>query len=269
MVYHIFIGADDREKEAYQVAKFTLEKHAKVPIKVHKLHHKPLRQAGLFTREWTINKDGQYICNVDGKPFSTQFSHSRFLVPELWRQLPDGDKSPLVMFVDPDFMWLSDIGEMFRLIEVDCARTHNKSPVYCVKHNYNPQNSIKMDNISQDAYNMKLWSAMMVFNMNNPDNDHLIPELVNTQTGRFLHNFGWLPDDKKIGNIEESWNWIPNHSEKNTSKIDAIHWTEGGFWFENYRPCKCGDLWWKAYNEYLLSKVTNISFNIEDIIDCK
>lgn len=267
MVYHIFIGYDDREHEPYLVAKHSLEKHATVPIEVHKLHHKDLRKSGLFTREWTINKDGQYICNVDGKPFSTQFSHTRFLVPELWRHLPSTSKSPLVMFVDCDFVWLSDIGRMFEQIEKNRVRNHNKAGLYCVKHNYKSQNQTKMDGISQDAYNMKLWSAMMVFNMDCKDNEHLIPELVNTESGRFLHNFSWIPDIKTIENIDESWHYVPNHSEKNTPHIDSIHYTEGGPWFPNYRPCRYGDVWWKYYNDYLKSKLLDCSFDVEGIID--
>lgn len=117
MTYHIFIGYDEREHEPFLVAKHSLEKRATVPVKVHKLHHRELRSAGLFTREWEIKANGQYVDKVDGKPFSTQFSHSRFLLPTLWKNLPDPTKSPLVMFVDCDFAWMEDIGEMFSEIE--------------------------------------------------------------------------------------------------------------------------------------------------------
>jgi hypothetical protein len=269
MTYHIFIGYDDREHEPYLVAKHTLEKHATVPIKVHKLHHKELRQAGLFTRSWTIDESGQYICNVDGKPFSTQFSHSRFLVPELWRNIPDDDKSPLTMFVDCDFLWTQDIGEMFKEIETKRLRNNKSSPVYCVQHDFNPTNEKKMDDIIQSKYNMKLWSAMMVFDMDNPDNAHLLPETVNTETGRWLHNFGWVTDSHRIGNIDEKWHYVPNHSEKNTTDIASIHYTEGGPWFPGYRNCRYGSIWWDELNDYLKSKLRSVSFDVAGLIDGK
>ena len=33
------------------------------------------------------------------------------------------------------------------------------------------------------------------------------PELVNTQTGKYLHRFGWLKDEE-IGKINHEWNWL-------------------------------------------------------------
>lgn len=265
--YHIFIGYDEREHETFLVAKHTLLKHAKVPVKVHKLAHRPLRQSGLFTRPWEIDSSGQFKCQVDGKPFSTQFSHTRFLLPELWRNLTDPDKSPLVMFVDCDFLWVKDIGEMFKEIEEKKLRNHSSSPVYCVKHDYKPTSQLKMDGMEQFKYNMKLWSAMMVFDMDHPDHEHLLPEVVNTESGRWLHNFGWITDHKRIESISEQWHYVPNHSEKNTSNIGSIHYTEGGPWFKDYRNCRYGDIWWKEYNDYLKSQLLSVSFDVENLID--
>lgn len=265
--YHIFIGYDEREHETFLVAKHTLEKYATIPIEIHKLHHRELRASGLFTREWTITASGQTVCNVDGKPFSTQFSHTRFLVPELWRNLPSGDKNSLVMFVDCDFVWLEDIGEMFKEIETKRLKNNKSSPVYVVQHEYKPEKSTKMDNMKQSSYNMKLWSAMIVFDMENPDNEHLLPETVNTESGRWLHNFGWVTNKISIGYIKEKWHFIPNHSERNTSHIAAIHFTEGGPWFKNYRNCRYGGIWWEEYNDYLRNQILNVNFNVRNLID--
>ncbi len=266
MTYHIFIGYDDREHEPFLVAKHTLLKYAKVPIKIHKLHHKPLRESGLFNREWLIDSKGQYVDKLDGKPFSTQFSHSRFLVPELWRNLSDPTKNPLVMFVDCDFLWRSDIGCMFEEIETK-RLAEIKSPVYCVQHDYRPKSEIKMDNIVQSAYNMKLWSAMMVFDMDHLDNSKLTSEVVNSQTGRWLHNFGWVGNTHSIGTIKPSWHFVPNHSENGSYSVDAIHYTEGGPWFPSYRQGKYSQIWWNEYNDYLKTQVVNIGFNVEGLID--
>jgi hypothetical protein len=266
MVYHIFIGFDERQPAPFQVAKHSLELHASVPIKVHKLDHLSLRKTELFTREWTIEKNGQFKDNLDGRPFSTQFSHSRFLTPEMWRNTLDPFKSPLVMFVDCDVLFIDDIAKMFSIIENQKIRTNGAAPVYCIQHDYQPKNATKMDGKAQSKYNMKLWSAMMVFDMDHPDNAMLLPEHVNTQPGSWLHQFGWLNDVHSIGALPEEWHFIPSHSEKNTPEVKMIHYTEGGPWFENYRQCRYSELWYNYYNDYLRNQLMNVKFNIQGML---
>jgi hypothetical protein len=259
MTYHIFVGFDEREPEAYLVAKHTLEKNATASIEVHPLNHRELRNKGLFQREWKIKYNGQYEDLGDGRPFSTQFSHSRFLVPELWRRLEDPSKSPLVMFVDCDFLYLDDIKDLFDEITTKRSLTNRTPWVYCTKHDYKPENKIKMDGMEQSNYNMKLWTAMMVFDMSDDKNENLTPEMVNTETGRFLHNFGWLPatedTEDLIVNVSERWHFVPDHSEEHTTDSPcAIHFTEGGPWFKEYLNCRYGDMWLKAYKEALVKQ---------------
>jgi len=250
MTYHIWIGFDEREKAPYEVAKYTLEKYATVPIQVHKLHHRKLRAEGYFTREWKINTEGRYEDLLDGRPCSTQFSFTRFLVPELYRDLKDSEKEPLAMFVDCDWVFREDISQLFK--DIDPAR-----PLSVVKHDYRPQSDVKMDNMIQSSYNRKLWSALMVFNMAHPDNALLTKEEVNTKSGRWLHNFKWLTDDENIGSIGEGWNWLPNHSEERIPiyETKGVHFTEGGPWLEEYQSCDYSDLWYQEYQNYLKSKL--------------
>ena len=33
-------------------------------------------------------------------------------------------------------------------------------------------------------------------------------DLVNSQTGKYLHRFGWLKDCNEIGKISLEWNWL-------------------------------------------------------------
>ena len=267
MTYHIFVGYDERQHEPFLVAKHSLESLAKVPIKVHKMHHKDYRLQKLFTRKWTVEENGQYTDVLDGKPFSTQFSHSRFLVPELWRRIKDEDKNPLVMFVDCDFVWTSDIGIMFKELEMKKIRNKSTTPVYCVHHNYKPTTLVKMDTVEQTSYNKKLWSSMMVFDMDHEDNSKLTKDCVNVESGNWLHSFNWVENPNSLGIIDESWNFIPDHSEKNTSVINAIHYTEGGPWFKEYRQCSYGNLWWNTYEKYLSTKIKRVSFDVEGMID--
>jgi hypothetical protein len=267
MTYHIFIGYDPAEHEAFQVAEYSLKKYATVPVEIHKIEHMDLRQKGLFYRRWKVDADGQYYCVEDGKPFSTCFSHSRFLVPELWRNLDDPNKSELVLFMDCDWVFLEDIGKMFKEIEKTRMLRNNAHPVYCVQHDFKPTTDIKMHGVQQSKYNMKLWSAFVVYDMAHPDNEHLIPEIVNSESGRWLHQFGWLTDVHKIGVIPEGWNFIPNHSEKNTSDICGIHFTELGPWHKGGENVRYADIWNKHLNEYLYSNMKNVSFNLRSIIN--
>jgi hypothetical protein len=267
--YHIFLGYDDREHEAFQVAKYSLEKRSSVDIKVHKLSHKELREKGLLYRpSMVVGHTGQYVDAVDGRPFSTQFTFSRFLLPEIYKTLEDKDKSPLVMFADSDFLFLDDIGNLFKLIEDQKLKNEGESPLYCVQHNYNPQSKFKMDNVEQHTYNMKLWAALMVFDMDNIENQKLNKELVNTSGGRDLMHFYWIDDPNSIGNIPERWQYIPNHSEKNTSDpIAALHWTEGGPYFKNHRDVKYSRAWFDEYDEYLNVKLGRGQIGLEEILD--
>lgn len=261
---HIFIGYDERERMPFKVAKHSIETNTSHPVVVHKLEHRSLREQKLFTREWLITKEGQYVDVLDQKPFSTQFSFSRFLVPELWRRLTE-PKHPLCIFVDCDFVFTKDIKLLIEQV-LDSAATNQDAKVYCVKHDYDPQNKLKMDQMQQTRYNKKLWTSLMVFDMDRLPKDVLTPNQVNTFTGRELHQFFWLENENEIGALPESWNFIPNHSEKNVDTISAIHYTEGGPWFEDYAQCKHAELWLDYYTDYIRANAVKVKFNIDEFL---
>ena len=171
------------------------------------------------------------------------------------------------MFVDCDWVFNNDIGLLFAEIENRRMMENVRSSVYCVQHDYKPKTQVKMDGMQQHGYNMKLWAALMVFDMSHPENEKLTPELVNSEGGRNLMNFCWVEDKHTIGNICSSWHFIPNHSEKLDKVINGIHLTEGGPWFSHMRNGKFDNLWWKYYNAYLFNKLQEIQFNCEEIID--
>ncbi len=260
--FHIWVGYDERAPQAFQVCKHTLEKHSSGNIKVHKLCHRTLRKEGLFKREWKIDAEGQYLDLTDGRTFSTQFSHSRFLVPELWRNLKDPNKSSLAMFVDCDFIFMKDLQEVFSLIEFNAIDT----PLWTIPHNYKPSEVLKMDGMEQSSYNMKLWSSLMVFEMNHKDNEKVTVEYVNTEDGRNLHQFKWVENRLSIGCLPEDWNFIPNHSEKNTKVMSALHLTEGGPWVPEYKNCRYSGLWLEAYEDFLQEAVLKVNLKVEALL---
>ena len=177
--YHVFAGYDSREHIPFKVCAHSLARRSTYPVEVTPIYHKTLRHAGMFYRPWKIDEDGQYWDEVDGKPFSTEFSHSRFLVPEIARR---NNLSGWVLFCDCDYLFLSDVCEVFDYCDNDYA-------VMCVKHNYHPEEAIKMDGMLQQDYNKKLWSSFVLYNLDHPANDRLDEVMVNSETGANLHNF--------------------------------------------------------------------------------
>ena len=61
--------------------------------------------------------------------------------------------------------------------------------------------------------------------------------LLQSSTGAFLHRFSWITDDSLIGAIDYEWNflveWYTAYPAPRLPK--AIHYTEGGPWFPDYR----------------------------------
>lgn len=218
---NIFIGYDERQDLAYRVCKNSIEQSASRPVTIYPLKHRELREIGLLKREWKIQSDGHTVDLGDGRPFSTNFAFSRFLVPAYSKYLGTRG-SDVSIFVDSDFVFLRDLYQL--LDEVDIS----EKPVWCVHHDYKPSNAVKMDNQVQVNYNKKLWSSFMVFNMQHPSCGPSIGD-VNEKHGSWLHGFEWLKSNDQIGQLHEGWNTIPGHTDKRIKQNDirAIHFTEG------------------------------------------
>ena len=222
MTLKIFIGWDSREPEAAEVCEYSIKKHATVPVEIHFLKQAELRAREIYTREPDLQS-------------STEFTFTRFLVPYLCNYQGHA------VFVDCDFLFEHDIKELF-----ECA--NNSAAVSVVQHDYQPTNTVKMDGKTQYLYPRKNWSSLMLFNCAHPDCQTLTPEIVSSQTGEFLHRFGWT--GYEIGSLDKTWNWLVNwYHEPQDGKPKAIHYTEGGPWFPNYVKTEYGGNWIQAYNE--------------------
>ena len=222
MTLKIFIGWDSREPEAAEVCKYSILKHATVPVEIHFLKQEELRAQEIYTRE------------LDPQS-STEFTFTRFLVPYLCNYQGNA------VFVDCDFLFEHDVKELFECANDDAA-------VSVVQHDYQPTNTVKMDGKTQYLYPRKNWSSLMLFNCAHPDCQTLTPKIVSSQTGEFLHRFGWT--GYAIGSLDKTWNWLVNwYHEPQDGKPKAIHYTEGGPWFPNYVKTEYGGNWIQAYNE--------------------
>jgi len=222
----VWMGFDPREATAFAVARFSLHRRTKAPIKVNGLVLDDLRARGLYTRPTSI-KEGRLWDDISQAPMSTEFACSRFLVPHL-------AESGWALFMDCDMLVRTDIEKLF-------AQCDRSKAVMCVKHHYEPAEGIKMDSQVQTRYLRKNWSSMLAFNCDHPANRALTLEVVNTWPGRDLHAFKWLPDDL-IGELDASWNFLVGHTDMEIEP-DICHFTEGGPWFEQYQSVEYADEW--------------------------
>lgn len=215
------MGFDARESIAFDVAKSSAEQWG--PVKVLSLRQGELRAAGIYTRP------------IDPLS-STEFSFTRFLVPELMNY------NGWALFVDCDVLFLESPKELFALADDNYA-------VMVAKHDYKPTQETKMDGKIQHMYPRKNWSSVVLFNCSHPSNKALTKDVVNSETGQFLHRFSWLKDDE-IGEIPHEWNWLVDwYHEPEDGKPKLLHYTEGGPWFDEYANCSYADVWKKYAQE--------------------
>lgn len=219
----VFIGYDSREPIASTVCEYSLRHTTEEPIDVKLLKINELRDKGIYTRP-------------DDALGSTEFTFTRFLIPFLM------DYKGWAVFCDCDFLWLTDIDKLF-------AQTNDKYAVMCAHHDYTPKEGTKMDGKQQHIYPRKNWSSMVLWNCGHPSNRQVIPSMVNKETGKFMHRFSWLKDSE-IGEVSHEWNWLEGwYKEPRDGKPKAIHYTEGGPWFENCQDVDYADLWINTANK--------------------
>ena len=227
---NIYIGYDSREDLAYQVCSYSIKSKSK-SSDIYPLKLNDLKEKGLYTRD-------------EDKLGSTEFTFSRFLVPIL------NDYKGWALFCDCDILFLNSIEELFSQVD-------DRYAVMCVQHDYNPKGSTKMDGRLQSIYPRKNWSSLVLWNCGHTSNKKITLELVNDSntTGKYLHRFSWL-EDKEIGEISHEWNWLVGwYEEPKDGSPKAIHYTEGGPWFPEYRFCDYHDIWKKKLFEMMSAKI--------------
>ena len=212
--FRIFIGWDSRQAESADVLAYSLQRHSSIPLDVRFLKLSELE----FSRPHDPLQ-------------STEFTYTRFLPPKLC------DYEGHALFLDSDMLCLTDIRELAELeMEPYALRV--------VKHDYNPSNTVKMDGKIQTTYPRKNWSSLML--MNCARLKLWTHEIVQNQTGAYLHRFEDIPDDA-IGTVPATWNSLDTRD----SDTCLIHYTNGGPWFEAYRDHPHGAVWFDYRNAML------------------
>ncbi|MGR3468582.1 MAG: hypothetical protein ACU0CI_11965 [Shimia sp.] len=201
----VYIGYDSREDIAYQVCRHSLRRHATGAVSVHPLRQPTLRELGLYARE-------------PDKNASTEFSLTRFLTPYLAAY--DGWS----LFVDCDFVFTKDVTALLPTLDPTKA-------AYVVQHDYTPAQDIKMDGKVQTSYPRKNWSSFILFNGAHPAVKALTPDIVNGESPAYLHRLTWA-EDADIGALDLEWNFLVGEYETPSELPAALHYTNGGPWFE-------------------------------------
>lgn len=231
---NVFIGYDSREQEAWSVCAHTLMRHATIPLQVEPLNHRRPEMTRPYRQDGVQFRDG-----IDGRPFSTEFSFARFLVPYLMGY------QGWALFCDCDVLFRADIREVWE------QRDESKA-VQLVQHRYSPGFGFKMDGVVQEPYERKNWSSFVLWNCGH--RAHRIAgryrgldlRKINAYPGFFLHTFQWL-EMSEIGELGQEWNWLVGHSP---TSIDpkAVHFTEGGPWFPGFQDVPYAAEWHAARN---------------------
>ncbi len=219
----IFIGYENEYPESFEVCAESIRRfnpnHEIIPLVKSELEEK-----GLYTREY----QGE----------STDFAFTRFLVPFL------SDYKGYALFCDGDFMWRCDPQEI-----EDYAKQSNYSPsVWVVKHPpFLTTPYKKMKGKANMSYPKKYWSSLMYFN--NDKCFSLTSDLVNSWSGKDLHEFAWASE---IGDLPAEYNAMVNYYQFPSAR--AVHFTDGGPWLDIHDNMLYSTEWLKHYKNLQKTK---------------
>ena len=217
----VFIGWDDREARAGQVAAKSLREVTGGAIEPEFLRADKLAAQGLLTRS-VDQRGSQWYDMASNAPVSTAFGCSRFLTPIL-------AQGEWALFVDADMVFLRDPRELL----AEAKAQAYPSAVYVVKHRHEPAELYKMVNQQQTVYPRKNWSSVVLFNAAHPANLRLSLRDVNERPGRDLHAFYWLADSE-IGTLDAKWNWLVDVQPR-PADVGIAHLTMGGPYLPGWR----------------------------------
>ena len=216
---NIFVGFDQREAIAYHTFVQSIIEKSSIPLSITPLAENNLDQ---YSEKHT-----------DG---TNKFTYSRFLVPYLM------DFKGWAVFVDGDMVCLSDLKELKQYFNPKIA-------VCVVKHNYKTKYKTKYFGQKNEDYPRKNWSSVIIWNCEHSKNKILTPTLIGQKEGSYLHRFKWL-DDKEIGSLPKSWNWLAlEYEEKND--LDLIHYTLGTPCFKKYSKKPLSKFWQRSFKNLL------------------
>lgn len=207
----LVVGYDPREAVAYHVFVQSVIEHATIPVCFHPLSARAMP----FYREH----------HADG---SNGFIYSRFLTPFLM-----GYRG-WAIYVDGDMVCQDDIRALWALRDASKA-------VQVVKHDYQTKAAMKYLGNRNEDYPRKNWSSVILWNCGHKANSMLTPELIEQETGAFLHRFSWL-EETLIGDLPMAWNWLTTEYDDNP-QASLLHYTLGTPCFDAYQDAPMSEVW--------------------------
>jgi len=208
----IFIGHDSKYPQATEVCKQSML-NFNSKLNINYLDKFKLKEQGIYGRE-----------DIPGE--STEFSFTRFYVPLLCNY------KGIAMFCDNDFLWRCNPLELLDYL--------GDNDVAVVKHPTYKATGNKMDGVENKTYPRKNWSSLMIFNCNKLQ--HLEKAYLDKATPSLLHELRWA---YSIGEIPMEYNCLVGHYKCNNAR--ALHYTNGGPWFDKYKNSEDSIAWWKVY----------------------
>ena len=212
----IFVGHDSRFPEATKTCIKSM-RDAGFDGQVDYLCKTKLKEIGFYGRE-----------DVEGE--STEFSFTRFYVPLICNY------EGIAMFCDNDFLWKGDPRLIRRYVNL-------QEPMAVVKHEDYVVEDSKMNGVQNKSYPKKNWSSLMLFRCNQFKNK-LSKEYLDNATPAQLHEFHFIHENN-IGSIPKDFNCLVGHYDLKNAK--ALHYTNGGPWFDDYKDSEASEEWWKVY----------------------
>lgn len=216
---HVYIGYDPVEAGAFWTCASSVLENSSVPVDIIPL------------------KRNQLPLNRPRHPKqSNEFAFTRWLVPYLQNYKGYG------IFVDCDFVFLDDIANLWYL----------RDPKYAVQVcKHSPEvfkEGKKFLGTEQTVYDKKCWSSLMLFNCEHEACSRLSPRYIDSANGLDLHQFKWCNDDQ-IGELPLEWNWLVGLYPEVQDGIKAVHYTEGGPYFLDYKDSDYRDEFWTAFHK--------------------
>lgn len=206
----VFLGWDETELTACQVAEYSLYRHAsRNAVRLDKISMFTVKE---YDRPTRTLPNGQLFDDISGAPMSTRHAIARFWVPRLC------GFTGWALFTDGDVLFRDDVTKVFELADPDKA-------VMVVQHSAMLEEGSKKLGHVQQAYSRKNWSSVILWNCGHLANRALTREVLNDWPGRDLHAFKWLRDDQ-IGALPAKWNHLVDVSPPDPDP-SIVHYTLG------------------------------------------
>ena len=208
----IFIGHESKYPQATAVCMKSIRDNG-FTGHIDILDKKELKTKSIYNRQ-------------DIKGESTEFSFTRFYVPLL------ANYEGIAMFCDNDFLWRCNPEELLSYLK--------DNDIAVVKHKDYEATGTKMDGVKNKSYPRKNWSSLVIYNCSKLK--HLTKDYLDKASPSELHELRWA---ETIGSIPIEYNCLVGHYECSDAK--ALHYTNGGPWFDKYKNKEKSLAWWTVY----------------------